>query len=308
MKQTVVHREPLARRYLISRFSFCYFFIALCNVVVFLVPIFVAVGNSEEFWIKHATYREQPQTKFLYKFIMVLETISTFGGKSKELFISTIDEYNALRPESTRVSKIEVIQESNERSGLFDAFTVRAEVPLESGEEVKRMQSLLFFDFRLQKRVRLDTDVLVYESTESPVSPLSGYDSEGQLILRQSNPFRIHGDITKTAAHGTLLSHNSEANEMNTFKFADILKQYRSRNVAADYVPEYPILHHNFSPEEKDKAFQLRMKVKIPQQNISYIPTLAEVLKDAWIKYLSIVILCWYLMDMIKRFVLHHHL
>mmetsp|Transcript_17554 Transcript_17554/g.35761 ORF Transcript_17554/g.35761 Transcript_17554/m.35761 type:complete len:339 (-) Transcript_17554:152-1168(-) len=308
MKAVVVHREPLTKRFLTSRVSFCYIFVALCNAVVLLVPLFVSFGNGEEFWIKHSTYREQPQTKFLYKFIMVMDTFSSLNGKKMELFISTIDEYNVLRPESVRMSMIEVNEERNERNGLLDAFTVRAEVPLENGEVVKRIQSFLIFDFRLQKRVRLDTDVLVYAATESSLSPISGYDSDGQLILRQSDPFSSHVADRKTAAYEPILSNEAEANATNTFKFADILKTYRARTVAADYVTEYPILHHDFSPDDENRAFQMKMKVKIPQQTIRYIPTLVEVLKDAWIKYLSVVIVCWYLMDAIKSFVFKHHL
>lgn len=308
MKSVVVHREPLTRRFITSRVSLSYIFVALCNAVVLLVPLFVTFGNGEEFRIKHAIYREQPQTKFLYKFIMLMDTISSLNGKTKELFISTIDEYNALRPESVRMSTIEVNEERNDRNGLLDAFTVRAEVPLENGEVVKRIQSFLIFDFRLQERVRLDTDVLVYAATESPSSPISGYDSDGQLILRQSDPFSIHVEDRKAAAYEPILSTEAEANAMNTFTFADILKKYRARKVAADYVTEYPILHHDFNLQDENRAFQMRMKVKIPQQTIMYIPTLVEVLKDAWIKYLSIVIVCWYLMDAIKSFVFKHHL
>ena len=50
------------------------------------------------------------------------------------------------------------------------------------------------------------------------------------------------------------------------------------------------------------------MKVEIPEQEVLYIPTLMGVLKDAWVKYLPVVILCWLLLERVKSFAFRQHL
>jgi hypothetical protein len=52
----------------------------------------------------------------------------------------------------------------------------------------------------------------------------------------------------------------------------------------------------------------LRIKIKVPQQEISYIPPLMEVLKDAWVKYVSVFVLCWLLLERVKSFAFRQHL
>ena len=86
-----------------------------------------------------------------------------------------------------------------------------------------------------------------------------------------------------------------------------VLKKYRERDTAADYVERYPIKTRDIASGEAGN-FHLKIKVDIPEQNILYIATLPEVVKDGWVKYLSVVALCWFFIERIKHFTLGNSL
>ena len=94
--------------------------------------------------------REQPKVEFLCKFIMVLEgeaTSTGLGGTTSEIFVSTMDSLNAMRPESHGMANVEFRgDDDDDRDGVFDSFAMDAVVPLVGDERIGSMQALLFFN------------------------------------------------------------------------------------------------------------------------------------------------------------------
>ena len=305
MKKVVVYSEPLTRRFTVRRLSPTYILIVLGNIFTMLVPFYFCIGTDGEFWTTRGTYIEQPKVNFLYKFIMVLEATSKSTGKTKEIFFSTLDSANILRPESFRMAQIHFHEKDTNMDGSSDSFTLKANVPLDGDEEIRSMQSLLFFDFRLQKRLKFNMETIAYVSVESSL-PMSGYESEGSLIFRQANPLGIRGYFSTLYADETPLVNDAEQNlagRTENSNIGDILRRYKTRDVAADYIERYPVIRNG-----GNRTYNLNIKVKLPEQTISYIPSLMEVLKDAWIKYISILILFWVFLDRIKNFAFNQHL
>ena len=253
------------------------------------------------------TYREKPDVKFMYKFIMVLEATSRTTGHTREIFFSTIDSLNVLRPESYRMANVKFHEDDADLDGIFDSFTLEADVPLTEGEQVMSMQAVTFFNFRLQQRVKFDMESAAYTSFESGI-PVSGFDTNGSLMLRQRNPLGIRDYVSALYADETPLVDITDRNAQSAKRTTDsnighILEKYRKRDVAADYVERYPIKSRAVDNGEGE-TFHLEMTVDIPDQEILYIPTLIEILKDGWVKYLSVVLLFWLLLERIKSFAL----
>ena len=309
MKKVVVYSEPLTRQYCVPRLSFTFLFIILVNLFAVIVPFYFCTSTDASLWMTYGSYREQPDVKFLYKFIIVLEATSASSGQSKEIFVSTIDSLNVMRPESYRMANVQFHEEDDDLDGKFDSFQLEADVPLAVDERVHGMQAVLFFGYRMQRRVKFDMESVAYTSFESG-QPLSGCDTRGSLELRQTKPLGIRGYFSELYSEQTPLVDTTTEGAPRAPEssiVASILEQYRERHVAADYVERYPIKSRAVDSEEKG-TFRFKMKVDIPEQEVLYIPTLMEVLKDGWIKYLSVVVLFWLMLERVKRFLFRENL
>ena len=305
MQKVIVFSEPLARKYKVSRLSFTYLIITLSNICLLLLPFYFFTTDGD-FWMTDGTYREQPNVKFLYKFVLVLEATSSKTGKGKEIFVSTMDSINVLRPESLRQARIQSHDNDTDLDGIFDSFILEADVPLAADEEIHSVQALLFFNLQLHNRVKLDMETVAYTSVESVV-PLGGFDSHGSLMLRQTSPLGIRSYSSSLYEKDTPLvglSDLAHVRRVTDSNIGSMLKKYRERNVAADYIERYPIKANAI---QAGGTFHLKMTVDIPEQEIMYIATLAEILKDGWIKYLSLVVLFWLVLERIKCFAFANH-
>lgn len=301
----VLHKEAVTKNYTASsRLSIAYLFVIACNIFALVVP-FYFWNVSDGFWITEGSYREQPDVSFLYKVIMVLTTTSATTGQPSEIFVSTFNDANELRHDTFRMANIQSHEGDQDLDGIFDWFDLEVKVPLHEGEEVKSMQAIAFFDYQLTKRVKLGMESIAYASVDSAV-PLSGYDTEGDLLFRQASPLEVRGYKSTLYVNETPLVRSDSQLASNS-NIGDILSRFRIRNIAADFVERYPVRKIDLSVQHA-RSFDLKMKIRIPQQEIvRYIPTLLEILKDAWVKYLSVVILCWLLLDRLKTFAFGHH-
>lgn len=310
MKRITVHEHPVKKSYTASsRLTIAYIFVIACNIFTLVVPFYF--WNGPEDFGKEGSYREQPQVSFLYKVIMVLQAVSSATGQQKEIFVSNLDAINMLRHDTSRMAIIQSHEEDSNLDGIIDWFELDINVPLNPDEQIKSMQTVAFFDYQLQKRVKLEMESMAYISVDSDL-PLSGYDTEGDLMFRQTNPLGVRGykSILYKDATPLVQTDSSAAYHASNSNIRDVLSRYRTRDVAADYVERYPIksLDVGASLLNSEKRYRLKMKMKVPTQKVYYIPTLMEVLKDAWVKYLSVAIVCWLLLDALKSFAFSHHL
>jgi transmembrane protein 231 len=308
MKRIVVHENSLKKSYTASsRLAIAYIFVIACNIFTLVVPFYFWNG---QFWKTQDSFREQPHVSFLYKVIMVLEAVSPTTGQQKEIFVSNLDAINMLRHETSRMANIQSHEADANLDGTNDYFDLEINVPLNPDEQIKRMQTIAFFDYQLKKRVKLEMESLAYVSVDSDL-PLSGYDTEGEFMFRQTNPLgvRHYKSILYKDDTPLVRTDSPAAFHASNSNIRDILSRYRVRDVAADYVERYPIKSFDVGASSNgEKVYRLKMRIKVPTQDVGYIPTLIEVLKEAWVKYLSVVILCWLLFDRLKTFAFSHHL
>ena len=276
------------------------------------------LGTPVGIWLKHDTYREQPKVKFQYRVIVVAqakvrvennedETNAT-GNESmlpKEIFYSTFDQLNEKRQESFRASSTTSREADDDMDGVMDRFLLKVNIPIERNEFVYGLQALVFVTYKLENHVKMEMESLIHVHHESGI-PGSKFTSFGDLNLRQMKAIPIisrntqsDDDIIRMYVDEELVQLQSATFEPSLSNVNNVLKRYHARTVASEYVERFPMWTRQVEgpsmstdeSSEDDKFFELDLTVTIPKmQTIVYVPTLMEVLTEAWMRYLSLLV------------------
>lgn len=278
------------------------------------------LGTPVGIWLKHDTYREQPKVKFQYRVIVVVqakvkvennedETNSTTENASmlpKEIYYSTFDEINEKRPESFRASSTTSREADDDMDGIMDRLLLKVNIPIDRNEFVYGVQALVFVTYKIENHVKMEMESLIHVHYESGI-PGSKFTSFGDLNLRQMKAIPIisdnaqndDDDIIRMYVDEELVQLQSASFEPSLSNVNNILKRYHARSIATDYVERFPMWTRqvkgpsmsNDESGEDDKSFELDLTVIIPKmQSIVYVPTLMEVLTEAWMRYLSLLV------------------
>lgn len=289
-------------------------------------------------WLKHDTYREQPKVKFQYKVIFIAQIknkiLQEIDGKiiesftSKELYYSTIDGMNELRTETFRAASTTSREIDNDFDGVMDRLLMEIKMPLKANEYVHGIQFIALLNYRLDTHVRMEMESLFYLHHESGLAG-SKFSSTGDLNLRQMRPIPIintsndetdKSNIWKLYSDEALLEYDNigvNSSQSNVMQIQKIIEKYQSRSIATDYVERFPVwfteIEEDINVEPKAgneylKDFELSLTVDIPKmQSIVYVPTLMEVLSEAWIRYLSLLVITGFLVRRALFFLFTNH-
>ncbi len=284
-------------------------------------------------WLKHDTYREQPKVKFQYKVIFVAQIknkiIREIDGNffeyftPKELYYSTVNEIRAgtFRAASTTSREIDT-----DFDGVMDRLVMEIKMPLKANEYVHGVQSIALVNYRLDTHVRMEMESLLYSHHESGLAG-SKFSSTGDLNLRQMRPIPIihtsndendKSNIWELYSDEALLEFNIvNSSQSSVMQIQKIIEKYQSRSIATDYVERFPVwvteIEEDINVEanvgnEYSKDFELSLNVDIPKmQSIVYVPTLMEVLTEAWIRYLSLLVITGFLVRRVLFFLFTNH-
>ena len=287
MRKVVVHEELVRRVHRAPRLSLAFWFVVLLNVAGVIVPYLLCRAGEGRFWMTENFYREKPRLSFKYNFLLALQT-----NETQEIFVSSEDGLNMVVSRSYRPATVSMQETEN-------SFVFEASVPLLESEKVMTGQCLLFFDAAFDHKVRFSTEAVAHTSFGSPLG-LSRLDTKGSLALRQSKPLGVRNHVSQLYPEQTPLLNDSPSPSAEDGDINRILLEYRNRNVRLDFVESYPIA---FPPNAaNDGLFRVKMEVSNNElQRVEYVPRIGEVLKDGWIRYLSIYVVCWFVLDNFKR-------
>lgn len=155
---------------------------------------------------------------------------------------------------------------------------------------------------------------MAYVSYESGL-PMASLSTRGDFELRQKYPIEIKKTTTVLYDEEKLLDDKSPMFKNNVIDLTSmVMNRYAHRDYSADYKPRYisstrgalssqSLSGVNASEDGDRPYFSYTMIIDIPTQEISFIPTFSDVIKDAWIKYLSIFILLCLLLRELCSFV-----
>ena len=303
----LVYSEPLYRRYYASRFSLAYVGFAVIALIAIILPFFLAYSNTPNFWLKTSTYREQPSVLYNHKTVVLLHGRRDDGSLFK-LFFSTMSALNALYSADLRLPVLRATPLDTNRDGRVDRFVAEVAMPLLPSEHIYSAQVANLFTVRLKDRARLEFEALAFAEKEAGL-PGAGLYVDGDFVLKQTWPLKPIGGYWTPYSDEPLIDPESP-----TFLEGHIprlLAAVAARNYTCDLVKR----HESWAPSAGPPAnspdsyvFNVTMDMRVPIADVLYTPTATEVLKAAWIRYLSLAVLVYYLLDKLLSFVFYYQL
>ena len=295
---------PICKRFFVSRFSVAYLVKVASILLAMIIPYILTLSPKDYplgIWLKRDSYREQPEVNFQYKVIVVAQIKDEFGDPN-EIYYSSMYELNALRPETFRAASVSSQEVDENLDGLVDLLALNIRIPTIK-EEVYGIQALIFLNYRLQNHVRLDMESLAYVQHNGGL-PASGFSSRGDLLLRQNQPLRIKDEFANLYSNDDLIHSFGRGANTGETNINKILERFESRDVATHYSERFPIWggRRFISTQGADESamFDLKITIDIPKiQQVVFIPTLSQALLEAWMRYLSLLVIA---VTMMRKF------
>mmetsp|Transcript_2677 Transcript_2677/g.5861 ORF Transcript_2677/g.5861 Transcript_2677/m.5861 type:complete len:339 (-) Transcript_2677:162-1178(-) len=312
-----VYNTPLRRRYYANRCSAAYCFFLLIVTVVLLLPFFMAYSASgADFWVKHATYLEEPTVKYNYKLVLILEGTKAGGTLPQTLFFSTLAPLNSMCQETLRVPVLRTQEVDGDMDGRAERLDISAQVPVENGEAIYSAKMMVFFEYELRDHAKLNMETMGFMQASSPLAGQSLF-VDSDLEWHQTWPLSIKGGYSTPYGSEPLLDLNGVGpwdggTGAKSIDIPTILKRYRDRNYTTELSSNSFVWEGMLPPPTLTNGdagtFNITATVRYPQQVITYQPSVSEVLFDAGIKYLFMFVVVYLTLDLVCAFVFHHQL
>jgi len=155
---------------------------------------------------------------------------------------------------------------------------------------------------------------LAYTSYDSAL-PLSSFTTQGDLIFRQRTPLEIREKTSFLYDKEELTDEAAASFRLDESDLSIVvLERYAQRDFATDYHPRFVSSKKalfdskRHISSQKQQHFNFTMVIDIPTQEITYIPTFSDIMKDAWIKYVSIFVLVCLLLRQLCSVVYYHQM
>ncbi|XP_050690576.1 transmembrane protein 231-like [Eriocheir sinensis] len=281
----VVHQQPCAVYHKATVCSKATCFTFLTFLVTLMVPLLL-VYRSQGLWVKEIHHREQPDVQFKHEMLLTLNT------QQGSLVWSTLPAFNTLMAQHLRVPLLQSHEEDQDHDGVQEGLELQVSVPLAAKELVYGATLTLTFYYALhQNQVVLEG--LAHIQYQSGV-PLAAVHTWGDLTLNQRTPLPPTGtyDVYNKPAMPTSVSAAD-------WRLDNILAQYWERNITTRLTNTYSVQKTGAGGD----SFTLTLHLRYPPQLVWYIPSLALLLKGAWIQYLSVLILVAYVTSSFKHWV-----
>ena len=300
---TEVFRENVCRVYSAPFCSFAHFFSVATSVLAIILPFFLAYPfhNNGTIWMKEDTYWEQPDVEYRYEFIAVLNAKQQGSDNLKEIYYSTEAARNQLSSYNSRTALIRSQDIDENVDGLTDKIICNVVIPLEDNEEIYSVEAILLASYRLKDRIKLNTEALIHVQKDSGI-PRKGFYAVSDIELKQAYPMEIRNYFSTIYEEDPLFDGDSTDQRLGSIH--KIMEHFHQRQYSAGSRNKYTAWTNN----EDDKKFKLKMIVNVPTQQVRYIPKTAEVIKAAWIKYLSILVITSYIVRSSSSFIFSQQL
>ena len=140
-----VWSSPIVRLHSASLLSWATVFHVAITVLTFVPPLLIAY-RSQGFWLRRATYEEQPEIHFTHELVVLAST-----REGLTLGWSTAEPVNNFLLDNVRIPLVTSREEDVNRDGLLDNINLQLKIPLHKSEEIVSISLLLLFDVKLHK-------------------------------------------------------------------------------------------------------------------------------------------------------------
>ncbi|KAK6982464.1 transmembrane protein 231 [Biomphalaria glabrata] len=289
-----IFSHPELRRYKTSIISKATLLMFLILIITFIPPLII-VYRSYGFWLREATYREQPNVAFKKEFILQVDLQS-----GSPAVYSTFQQYNQLMQSYLRIPLVKAREDDTNGDGKYDVLNLDLEVPMNVDDEVVGVKLLLFFYYKLRKFSQFHMESLAYIEYVSPI-PGASLHIFGDLRLRQKQLLGHKG--TDIRFNSSLV--NPASPYTDSYSLATIFKNYTSRNVTTVLQDANKIWT---SGRGSTNPFKISAVINYPEEVISYTPGFWNLIKWGWVQYVSVLLIFLYIFNKVKVFIFQHQL
>ncbi|NXG36472.1 TM231 protein, partial [Dromaius novaehollandiae] len=265
----------------------------LIGALTYVPPLLLAY-RSHGFWLRQSAYLEQPTVRFRYE---VLFVATTGPGPGSFVAWSTFPAFNRLQEERLRVPLLSTREEDKNQDGKMDHLYFKLELPLQSTEHVVGVQLILVFSYQLH---RMSTFVMQSMAFLQFFSPLPGSHLyvNGDLKLKQRQLLNHCGLDTRY----NVSVINGTSPFASDYDLTNIIAAYQDRNVTTVLSDPNPVW---MIGRAADTPFIINATIHYPCSLtfFKYQPGFWEMIKFAWIQYVSILLIFLWVFGRIKIFV-----
>ncbi|CAH1108990.1 unnamed protein product [Psylliodes chrysocephalus] len=269
-------------------------FLVLITELFTIIFSFIIGYNTGGFWLKQATFYEQPKVSLLGDYILMATTNNTSPVvcSTYPFFKKRLQQYNFCSVIKFREidhefdgKNDEVIVEISLNLYNFTLKSINLVLPIKyqlSDLCPLKMQSLIFYQYNFQQY-----DVV----TELKIN--------AHLQFFQSSP--ILCSIRFSEIYNFPVIENKP--ESKNYALENIMEKYLKRNFTTHLTNVYAV-----TKTENKQTFTLRLLLKYPEHHIYYNPGFWQILKTAWIQYIAIYILLAWLSRKIRKYIFNNRL
>lgn len=284
-----VYAEPYVKRHYAGRCSAAWC-LPFFGVVVAVIISFVLALSTGELWIKEHTFSAQPDVKFTYEVLLVLET----GVPGEERVWSSVEALNELYYDQLVAVDVQATETDTNYDGKADLVDVK--ITSHGVAPVHSVKLLMGFDYKLSGATALDMRTLAYVAHASPLAG-AALHVDGELQLRQREPLPEGGRATThRGAAGSpfaaLLPGVDGTTGLAALQLGGVFNQYLFRNETTVYDYAFPVWHAGSGGE-----FEVKARVRIPpHQEVKFRPGPLTVAKFGWVQIFAFLFpLLWLL-------------
>ena len=169
-------------------------------------------------------------------------------------------------------------------------------MPVQDHEIIYGVQLYLLFDVKLYKFSNFQMQGLVVVSASSGL-PTSGLNINGDLTLVQKQPLAHKGFDDRYAKS----LFNKSSIYADTFDFRKVISVYSQRNITLRMTNDYMTWERGANSQ--GNPFRIHLHLNYPVQSITYYTGFWQMIKWAWVQYMSILIVFIYFFRSVKQFV-----
>ncbi|XP_059483282.1 transmembrane protein 231 isoform X2 [Neocloeon triangulifer] len=240
--------------------------------------LFIATGCFPKgFWLKTDQFDEQPSVHFKHQFLFLADISGTQGPIFCGTFPSVAGQFNSRKNRCPLVKSKEI---DFDHDGKIDEIHFDLEILLDNDEDIFGTTLLLLLDYKLNALCHVNMEGVGLVQFNHPVAG-GALSVVGDLELLQKTAFG------KRFAPGEKLQDVISADKEVTFDIANFLENYAKRNASIQLRNTY---YSWIGGRASDQPFKLNVKLLVPQQNVKYIPGFWQVMKWAWLQYLSMLL------------------
>ncbi|XP_059008602.1 transmembrane protein 231 isoform X2 [Mustela lutreola] len=259
--------HPVERGYRAGLCSKAALFLLLAAALTYIPPLLVAF-RSHGFWLKRSSYEEQPTVRFQHQVLLVALLGPECGGF---LAWSTFPAFNRLQGDHLRVPLVSTREEDRNQDGKMDMLHFKLELPLQSTEQVLGVQLILTFSYQLHRMSTFVMQSMVFLQSSFAV-PGSQLYVHGDLRLQQKQPLSCGG--------------------------LDVRYNVSVINGTSPFAYDYDLTHIVAAYQERNEN-----TICDSLTVYTYLPGFWEIIKFAWVQYVSILLIFLWVFERIKRFV-----